>query len=139
MQPLGKLEAARDSSATVARMVARGSLVSALVVSSDASHQLLRLLVKAAFQFVRERQGRATAKRGSYSAVMQDLDITVLSRPMSETEIAIERRMHRDLVVDCGQTFELSWHRRRDIRRGATDNPQGTCGLGLMDCRWHST
>jgi hypothetical protein len=90
----------REPSATVARVVTRGSFVPVFVVASDASHQLLCLCIKALFQFVREVDGLPTAKRCSNATMMQDLDVTVLPRPMTKAEISFEGLLHRDLALD---------------------------------------
>jgi hypothetical protein len=81
-------------------MVARGSFVPVLVVASDASHQLLRLRIKALSEFVCELACVPSAKRCSNSTMMQDLNVPVLALPMREPEISFERLVHRDLTVD---------------------------------------
>ena len=81
-------------------MVARGSLVPVLVVSSDPSHQLLCLHFNALFQFIRKVERLSAAKCCCYSAMVQYLNVAVLPLPMSEAEISFEGLLHRELAVD---------------------------------------
>jgi len=75
-------------------MATRSSFVPVLVITSDSSHQLLRLHFEALFQFVREVARFPTAKGCGHPTMMQDLNVTVLPPSMSEAEISFEGLLH---------------------------------------------
>ncbi len=80
-------------------MITRSSFVSALVVASDASHQLLRFRLETLFKFFFEVESFSATKCCGHSTMVQDLNDTVLPLPRSEAEISHKGLLHCDFVA----------------------------------------
>lgn len=73
--------------ATVSRMLAGNTLIAPLVVAGDPGHELLGIAVSASRDLCQEVRRGMASKRGGDSAMMQDLDVPVLSASIAEAEI----------------------------------------------------
>ena len=70
-------------------MVTRRALVAALVIASNTSHELLTIRKFTRAHFSNEIMRIGMSKRTSEFATMQNLDLSRLLQPKSETEIVL--------------------------------------------------
>ncbi len=91
-------------------MVARRALIAALVVAGKASHQLLSFFEVGRFNLGNEIKRVCAAQRRRAPAIVQQLDIPILARAISESKVASPGREIRRSTVFIHRTlaFRLS-------------------------------